>query len=89
MRLKPSLIFVEIMRNKRATSAARVNAAGAILDRAYGKAPQAIAVDATFSWAKLVEESMKLDKPEALEPPAQKIIEGKMITKAATVRPED
>ena len=28
-------------------------------------------------------------KPKALEPPAQKIIEGEMITKAATARPED
>jgi hypothetical protein len=35
-------VLVRIMRSKDATAAARVSAANAILDRGWGKAPQAI-----------------------------------------------
>jgi hypothetical protein len=52
-------VLVRIMRSKDATAAARVSAANAILDRGWGKAPQAIqnGDGALELWRKSVEQA--------------------------------
>ena len=59
--------LVEIMKNPNAKESSRVQAASAILDRAYGKPPQSIEninIDATQTYREFLEQ---LAKEEALE----------------------